>query len=41
MSGTYEMNSDGLPIYDNPVRADQAHTQTPSRLSSEASPIII
>ncbi len=37
----YETISPGLPTYDNPVRADQAHTKTPSRPSSEASPITI
>ena len=31
----------GVPIYDNPVRADHAHTKTPSGFSPEASPIIM
>ena len=35
------MTEPGLPIYDNPVRADHAHTKNPSWLSPEVSPIII
>ena len=31
----------GVPIYDNPVRADHAHTTKPSWLSPEVSPTII
>ena len=30
-----------VPIYDKPVRADQAHTEKPSGLSPEALPIIM
>ena len=31
----------GVPIYDKPVCADQAHTETTPSLSPEVSPIII
>jgi len=37
----YDMMESALPIYDNPVRADHAHTENPSRLSPEVSPIIM
>ncbi len=37
----YEMTGLGVPIYDNPVRADHAHTAKPSWLSPEVSPIIM
>ena len=37
----YECVELGVPIYDNPVRADHAHTKNPSWLSPEVSPIII
>ena len=37
----YECVELGVPIYDNPVRADQAHTENTSWLSSEVLPITI
>ena len=37
----YESVELGVPIYDRPVCADQAHTQNASWLSPEVSPIIM
>ena len=37
----YEMVVFVVPIYDRPVRADHAHTEKPSWLSPEVSPIIM